>query len=134
MPIAPVDPADISAVEQGFTIVETLVALFVFAMAGVALITMQSQSVNVLSRVESRAIANLVAENQLIDAMARRATPELGVSSGEITLAGRPWRWQLEVSATYDPTTLRLKSEAFEPQSEDSESSVTAYVVAGGAR
>ena len=47
----PTPPADLSSKKKedaGFTIVETLVALFVFALAGVALITMQTQSAGAL--------------------------------------------------------------------------------------
>ena len=119
--------------EQGFTIVETLVALFVFALAGVALITMQTQSTGALSRVETRALANLVAENNLIDAMASRTALELGVRSGEVEIAGRSWRWTLDIAATDDPTTLRLKSSVSNSIGEASDVSVTAYAVAGSA-
>lgn len=125
------DPAPANA---GFTIVETLVALFVFALAGVALITMQTQSVTALSRVETRALANLAAENNLIDAMAKRSALELGTRTGEIELAGRDWEWSLEVARTDDPTTLRLKSAVVEPGANAPEVSVTAYAIAGGAQ
>ncbi len=132
MSIAPADRQKAPKTEQGFTIVETLVALFVFALAGVALIAMQGQSVSALSRVESRALASLVAENQLIDAMAKRSALQPGVERGETTLGGKTWRWELEIAATDDKTTLRLKSEAYEAQGERPEASVTAYRVAGG--
>jgi len=132
MSIAPAERPKATKTEQGFTIVETLVALFVFALAGVALITMQGQSISALSRVESRALANLVAENQLIEAMAKRSTLQLGIERGETTLGGKSWRWELEIAPTDDPTTLRLKSQTYEGQSESPEASVTAYRVAGG--
>lgn len=118
----------------GFTIVESLVALFVFALAGVALITMQTQSVTALSRVETRALANLAAENTLIDAMAKRSALELGTRTGEIQIAGRDWEWSLEIARTDDPTTLRLKSAVAEPGANAPEVSVTAYAIAGGAQ
>lgn len=128
MPVPPSDPAS----SAGFTIVETLVALFVFALAGVALISMQSQSASALSRVETRALANIIAENNLIDAMAKRSALELGTRTGEIELAGRTWDWTLEIARTDDPTTLRLKSAVANPDS--NEVSVTAYAIAGGAQ
>lgn len=118
--------------EHGFTIVETLVALFVFALAGVALMSMQTQSSSALSRVESRSLANLVAENNLIDQLARRTPAELGIRSGEAELAGRRWEWSVEIAHTDDPTTLRLRSTVTDPFSNTADASVTAYVVAGG--
>lgn len=132
MPTPPVDLSSKMKADAGFTIVETLVALFVFALAGVALITMQTQSAGALSRVEARALANLVAENNLVDALARRAPPELGERSGEVEVAGRSWRWTLEIATTDDPTTLRLRSSVFDPTDQASDFSVTAYAVAGG--
>lgn len=130
MPVPQPDPT--SASNSGFTIVETLVALFVFALAGVALITMQSQSVSALSRVESRALANLTAENNLIDTLAKRSALELGTRTGDIELAGRTWNWTVEVARTDDPTTLRLKSSVANPDGADV--SVTAYASAGNAQ
>lgn len=125
------EPSNASSPEQGFTIVETLVALFVFALAGVALMSMQTQSSSALSRVESRSLANLVAQNNLIDQLARRTPVELGVRSGETELAGRRWQWSVEIARTDDPSTLRLISTAADPGSGAADASVTAYVVAG---
>ena len=130
MPVPQSDPA--RANSAGFTIVETLVALFVFALAGVALITMQSQSANSLSRVEAHALANLTAENNLIDTLAKRSTLELGTRSGEVELAGRAWAWTLDIERTDDLSTLRLKSDVTGPDSY--QVNVTAYAIAGGAQ
>lgn len=133
MPTPPADRASQASKEAGFTIVETLVALFVFALAGVALMTMQAQSASALSRVETRALANMVAENNLVDVLARRSAPELGVRSGETEVGGKPWRWTVEIAPTDDPTTFRLKSTVADPSGQTSDVSVTAYTVAGGA-
>lgn len=132
MPTLQADLRSKARVDEGFTIVETLVALFVFALAGVALITMQTQSASALSRVEARALASLVAENNLVDALAKLTPTELGARSGEIEVAGRPWRWTLEIAVTDDPATLRLKSSVSDPTDQASDISVTAYTVAGG--
>ncbi|HOY77127.1 MAG TPA: type II secretion system minor pseudopilin GspI [Hyphomonadaceae bacterium] len=130
MPAPQPDPACASS--AGFTIVETLVALFVFALAGVALITMQSQSASALSRVEAHALANLTAENNLIDTLAKRSALELGTRSGEVELAGRTWAWTVDIARTDDRSTLRLKSDVTGPDS--NQVSVTAYATAGGAQ
>lgn len=118
--------------EDGFTIAETLVALFVFAMAGVALISMQTQSAETYSRVETRALASVVAENQLIDAMALRNAPAIGARDGELELGGRQWRWRLDVMPTEDPATLRVQASAFAPGEQAPAATVSAYRIAGG--
>lgn len=128
MSTAPVDP---SPKESGFTVVETLVALFVFALAGVGLISMQTQSIDSYARVETRALASIVAENQLTDAMALRAPPRVGSREGETDLGGRTWHWRLEVAATDDSATLRLQASAFAAGQASATATVSAYRMSG---
>jgi general secretion pathway protein I len=99
--------------EGGISIVETLVALFVFALAAVALISMQAQSVETYSRVETRALGAIVIENAVIDVMADRASISLGVREGTTELAGRSWRWKMDVLSTGDPESVRIEATAF---------------------
>ena len=117
--------------EGGFTVVETLVALFVFALAGVGLISMQTQSIDSFSRVETRALASIVAENQLIDAMAMLTAPPIGMRDGETQLGGRTWHWRLDVLATDDPATVRIEASAFHAEEETPAATVSAYRMAG---
>lgn len=127
-------PADRRNTEGGFTIAETLVALFVFALAGVALVSMQTQSLDTYARVETRALASIVADNQLIDAMALRTAPAIGARDGELDLGGRHWRWRLDIMPTEDPATLRIQASAFAPGEEAPAATVSAYRIAGGAQ
>lgn len=116
--------------EAGFTIIETLVALFVFAVAAIALMQMQTQSVDTFSEVETRALADIVAENQLVDVIARRGAPALGMQEGETQLGGRTWRWRIDVMATDDPSTLRLRASVFAPGRGEAVADVSAYKIA----
>lgn len=106
-------PPESAPADAGISIVETLVALFVFALAAVALISMQAQSVETYSRVETRALGAIVIENALIDVMAARNSPSLGVREGETELAGRSWRWRMDVLSTGDPESVRIEAAAF---------------------
>ena len=124
-------PAKPSHKESGFTVVETLVALFVFALAGVGLISMQTQSIESYARVETRALASIVAENQLTDAMALRTPPPVGLREGQTELGGRSWRWRLDVAATDDPATLRMQASAFAAGQEAATATVSAYRMSG---
>lgn len=125
-------PAEHSKSEGGFTVVETLVALFVFALAGVGLISMQTQSIDSYARVETRALAAIVAENQLIDAMALRNPPPIGSTDGEVQLGGRKWRWRLDVLTTDDPATLHVQASAFVAGEDAAIATVSAYRMSGG--
>lgn len=111
---------------------ETLVALFVFALAGVGLVSMQTQSIDSFARVETRALASIVAENQLTDAMSQRNPPAIGTREGEIELGGRTWRWRLDVLATGDPSMLRIDATAFAGGQEAPAATVSAYRLSGG--
>jgi general secretion pathway protein I len=124
-------PADPPHTESGFTVVETLVALFVFALAGVGLVSMQTQSIDSYARVETRALASIVAENQLTDTMALRNAPPIGSRDGETQLGGRTWRWRLDVLATDDPATLRIEASAFAAGQEAPTATVSAYRMSG---
>lgn len=126
--------SDSKSGDAGFTITETLVALFVFALAGVALVQMQTQSVQTFSRVESRTLAGIVADNRLVEAMARVDAPDLGLVEGNIDLGGRTWRWQLDVTPTSDPAILRIEAQAFAASAEEPSARVSAFRKTGGTR
>lgn len=85
--------------EGGFSLVEALVALAVFAMAGIALVQLQSQSLHTFSRVETRALADLAAQNRLTEILSSRARPGVGSREEEIRFAGRAWRIRVSVVA-----------------------------------
>ena len=74
---------------------------------------MQAQSVETYSRVETRALGAIVIENALIDVMAARTSPPLGVREGETELAARNWRWRMDVLSTGDPESVRIEAAAF---------------------
>jgi general secretion pathway protein I len=94
--------------EAGFSVVEALVALAVFALAGVALIQLQAHSVQTLTRAERVALAGIAAQNKLIEVVASRDRAPIGESGGEVELAGRAWRWRMRVAATADAATRRV--------------------------
>jgi general secretion pathway protein I len=119
--------------DAGFSVVEALVALAVFAMAGVALVQLQAHSVATLTRVEARALASVVAQNKLVDAYAATQAPDLGASEGEARLGGRDWRWRMAVSATADPMTRRVAIDVREARGGDPLAQAYAFVSVSGA-
>ena len=100
--------------DHGFSLVESMVALAVFAMAGVGLMSLQAHSLKTLREAETRTLAGIVVENALVDAVAARAAPDLGERTGEVDLAGRRWRWRAVTEATADPLMRRVRVDAFE--------------------
>lgn len=94
--------------DQGFSLVEALVALGVFAMAGVALVQLQAHSLSTFTRVEQRALADLVAQNRLTDMLAARAIPPLGVKTEAVAFAGRDWELAITIARTPDARLRRV--------------------------
>jgi general secretion pathway protein I len=117
--------------DGGFTITEALVALFVFAMAGVALVQMQTQSVSTFTRVENRTLAGLVAENRLVEEMAKAEMPVIGAREGKIEMAARVWRWKLDVSPTSETSTLRLEVKAYEADATEPAATLVGFRMTG---
>lgn len=94
--------------DSGFSLVEALVALAVFAMAGVALVQLQSQSLNTFARVETRALADIVAQNHLTQIVAARSAPPIGFREEDLSFAGRAWTMNVDVAAASAPNTRRV--------------------------
>ncbi len=84
---------------QGFTLIELLVALAVFSLAAMALLNLSGENTRSASRVETRTLGGVVAENLAVEAMVQPAIGE-GEDAGETPLAGRPWRWTRTVTTT----------------------------------
>jgi general secretion pathway protein I len=94
--------------DHGFSLIEALAALFLFGVASVGLMQLQSQSLAILSQSEERALAQIVAQNQLVKTQAGRLVVAVGDTSGVVTLAGRDWGWTQTISPTQDPRSLQI--------------------------
>ena len=91
-------------------------ALGVFAMAGVALVQLQTHALSTFTRVEARALADLAAQNRLTEIAAMRAAPPLGATQEAATFAGRDWVLDISVSRTADANIRRVSITVAEPQ------------------
>lgn len=94
--------------EQGFTLIEIMVALVVLSLAGVALLNLAGENTRTAQVVQTRTFAAIVAENQAVEALVAEQAPAAGRESGTETLAGQAWRWTREVRRTDDPQILRV--------------------------
>lgn len=93
---------------RGFTLIEVLVALSVLSIAVVALIKVQGESAAAASATRARLFAQIVAENQMVDAVSAVETPVTGSSSGQVVLAGQSWTWTKDVARTGDRDITRI--------------------------
>ncbi|WP_038175437.1 type II secretion system minor pseudopilin GspI [Vibrio pacinii] len=79
---------------NGFTLLEVLVALAIFATAAIATIRSVSQHLNTLNYLEEKTFAAMVADNQMAKVMLTGQKPSK--QKGQEQLASREWFWSVE--------------------------------------
>lgn len=88
--------------QQGFTLIEMMVALAVFSLAALALIRLEGASFRGAATVDRSLLAGIVARNVAVDALTSAKPPTLGTAQGEEANGGRNWRWARTVSPVGD--------------------------------
>lgn len=79
-----------------------MLALAVFSIAGVALLSAASNNARNIGHLENKIFANWVASNQLVAASLEEKWPPKNNAKGKVELAGRAWFWQQKVIKTTD--------------------------------
>jgi general secretion pathway protein I len=93
---------------SGFTLLEMLVALAIFSLAGLALVRLQAVSVRTAADLDGRVLAGIVARNIAYERMTDPAPPPIGESEGEAQNAGRAYRWRQSVAPLSDNRLLAI--------------------------
>jgi len=86
--------------QYGFTLIEVMLAMAVFAIAGVALLGVADNNYRHISHIEQQMFANWVASNQLVEVSLDKTWPPKNNRKGKVELAGKTWYWQQKVSKT----------------------------------
>ena len=94
--------------EAGFSLLEVIVALAVFSLGALALLNVIGESTRSQQANQTRAIARIVAENQLVEVMALREAPAQGSASGTERAMNRTWQWERTIAPTEEPRILRI--------------------------
>ncbi|HLS81815.1 MAG TPA: type II secretion system minor pseudopilin GspI [Steroidobacter sp.] len=92
----------------GFTLIEVLAALVIVSLGMFAVITAVGQTANTSSYLRDKTLAHWVAMNRLTEARLLPTAPSIDKSSDEIEMAGRRWRWTMEVTQTAVETIRRI--------------------------
>lgn len=86
--------------QAGMTLLEVMVAMAVFATAGLAVMKVATENVASLSYLEEKTFANWVAENTLVELKAAGTIPTKSWRQGKQELAGREWYWRYKGEST----------------------------------
>jgi len=92
----------VSIFNLGFTLIEVMLAMAVFAIAGTALLGSAETNLSTLSKLEQNIIASWVVSNQLVEASLDQSWPPKNNKQGKVEMAGKEWYWQQEVIKTTD--------------------------------
>jgi general secretion pathway protein I len=105
--------------ENGFTLIEMLVALAIFSLAALALLRLGGATAANSARLNEQAIALTVARNIAVETLTDPEPPAFGTTAGEAVNAGRRWRWTRNVArspeARIQQIEIRVETEAGGP-------------------
>ncbi len=93
---------------SGFSLVEMLVALAVFALAVLGLLNLAGESTRTAVAIEERVLAAVVADNAAVEAATLDVRALTGETSGQEHAGGRDWHWTRTAAPTADPSLLRI--------------------------
>ena len=94
---------------NGFTLIEMLVALAIFALAALALLRMEGASISRTADLDRRLVVEVTARNLAAEWLSDPIPPALGDESGTVENAGRRFAWVRRVNAPEAfPGTIRI--------------------------
>lgn len=96
-------------IEQGFTLLEMMIALAVFGLAALALIRLTAYTTTQTARLDDRLAEEIVAQNLAAEVLTDPRPPSLGQEAGERQNLGRTFAWSREVRADAQGNILRIQ-------------------------
>ncbi|WP_404369295.1 type II secretion system minor pseudopilin GspI [Sphingomonas sp. MMS24-J45] len=94
--------------EQGFTLIEMMVALAVFSLAALALIRLEGATIRGAGALDTTLMAQMVARNVAYEALTDARAPAIGIANGADVNGGRRWSWTRVTQPTGDTRILRI--------------------------
>lgn len=94
--------------EHGFTLLEVLVALVIFAAVAASVLTASQRSLQVAGQLERKALAGWIADNRITELQLQRPSPGDSRDDRTLDYGGREWEIHSEVEATSDKGMRRV--------------------------
>lgn len=96
---------------SGFTLIEMLLALAIFAYAASSILAVLGQTAKNLSEIETMTFASWIANDRLMELQVDTTWPPKDKEKGERELAGQKWFWQQKVEKTESPDLRKVEVE-----------------------
>ena len=93
---------------RGFTLLEVLIALAIFATVAASVLTAASRSLIVAGQLEDKTLAGWIADNRITELQIKRPTPGEGREDKVLEYGGRQWETHSEIEATSDKGLRRV--------------------------
>jgi general secretion pathway protein I len=118
---------------NGFTLIEVMVAVAIFAIVATTLLKSSTRSVSQSRHIQDRTLALWIAEDTLQQVRMRERDdehfPSTGTDRSSVTMANREWQVELIVSSTENELVRRVEVQVFDEQDLDSPlSNLTGFV------
>jgi general secretion pathway protein I len=114
---------------SGMTLLEVLVALFIFALTGTAIMKAASDHLTGVGQIEDITFATWVVNNRLTQLHIDNNWPIKNNQKGQQDMAGRKWYWQQRVNKTNDSDMVQVEvSVGLDAQYEDTVTSASTFI------
>lgn len=95
--------------DRGFTLIEVLMALAIFGIVSLMLLSSSREQVRMAAGIEDRLLAHWVASNTLTDLQTAGSLPDPGNSETSTVMAGRDWFVTMQVGTTPAPEVRNVE-------------------------
>lgn len=113
---------------NGFTIIEVMVALVIVAFALTAIAASMGQMIDTANAMRERTYANWIAQNKIAEMRLANVVPEVTATSGEVDYAGTEWAWRAVVSETGVENLFRVDVTVSYPGQDAGIRTVTGFI------
>lgn len=120
--------------QKGFTLIEVMVAVGIFAVAGAAVMKATYEHLRSVSSLEQLTFATWVANNQLTESTLRAKIkwPLKNNDTGEVELAGQRWFWKQEIKKTADASLFQITIiVSQDPEIKNEITGITSFIAKG---
>ncbi len=112
------------AAEQGFTLLEVLIALVIFAITAVMLYNQINSSMTSAERIEQKYLALTLVKNRFSEMMIDRKLYPVGETADVVEMGFREWEVVTQVNETPNENLRRVVVSIYEPDDDSREYAV----------